>query len=457
MSAAILPDDPAGGLLASLASRVGVPTVACSPPDGQPAAMRWARSGLALLTGHEGKAPALPARDFAGRLDALAGTVEALAGRAGRPIQLDRRLFAERAAELGLSRRGRISCNGTARILPTADGWIAVNLARVEDRLTVPAWIGCALNDDPWTALEAEAPRRATSDLIEGGRLLGLPVAAVDGADDEQWRARGRPVFARHGSSAERREINRDLVVIDLSSLWAGPLCGQVLTALGARVIKVESRGRPDGARRGPPAFYDRLHHGQESVAVDFTTPEGRAALTRLLARADVVIEGARPRALEQLGVDLGGLFRARPGLVWVSITAYGRSGPWRQGVGFGDETAAAAGLVVWSGEGAPCFVGDALADPAAGLMAAAGALAALFGGGGFLVDVALREAAAFVADAEPVAPEDWGVMEGDEGGGWRLRLGRTVASLAPPSARPETGRAPKVGEDNAAIFDALA
>jgi hypothetical protein len=47
--------------------------------------------------------------------------------------------------------------------------------------------------------------------------------------------------------------------------------------------------------------------------------------------------------------------------------------------------------------------------------------------------------------------------MEGDEGGGWRLRLGRTVAPLAPPSARPETRRAPKVGEDNAAVFDALA
>jgi len=62
---------------------------------------------------------------------------------------------------------------------------------------------------------------------------------------------------------------------------------------------------------------------------------------------------------------------RERPGIVWIGLTAYGRTGPWSNAVGFGDDCAAAAGLVVRDGDDRPMFVGDALADPVAGLMAA--------------------------------------------------------------------------------------
>jgi crotonobetainyl-CoA:carnitine CoA-transferase CaiB-like acyl-CoA transferase len=201
-------------------------------------------------------------------------------------------------------------------------------------------------------------------------------------------------------------------------------------------VVKVESLRRPDGARFGPRGFYDRLHQGQEAVALDFASAEGRAHLARLIARADVVIEGSRPRALEQLGIDLAAVFAARPGLVWISLTAYGRSGPWRERVGFGDDCAAAGGLVAWNDAGAPCFVGDALADPVAGLAAAAAGFAALRAGGGMLVDVALREAAAFVADAEaaPAAPF-------------------TGRLLGPAARPPAPGPAAEMGAHTAALL----
>ena len=239
-------------------------------------------------------------------------------------------------------------------------------------------------------------------------------------------------------------------LVIDLSSLWAGPLCAHLLGRAGARVVKVESLTRPDAARGGPPDFFDRLHAGHESVVLDFTTREGRGRLARLIRRADVVIEASRPRALEQLGVDLDAAFAAKPNLVWVSLTAYGRTGPWRNRVGFGDDAAAAGGLVVWDEAGRPMFVGDALADPIAGVMAATGALQALAAGGGVLVDVALREAAAVIAAAPPI-PADERDLVVSVADGWRL--GRGGAELVLPSARPETGPARPWGADTAAVL----
>lgn len=403
-------------------------------------ARRWARSGLALLTGDA--APLFPRRDYAGRLEALAARVG-----------VDMRVFGERAAELGLCRRGQVSANGSARLVEARDGWLAANLARPDDREAVPAWIGCGLDEEPWTALEAAARRRTAADLAEAGQELGIPCAVVGSADDVQQQARGSGagprvsrVAAGHGETMGRP------LVIDLSSLWAGPLCAQLLGLAGARVVKVESAGRPDAARGGPPAFFDRLHTGHESVVLDFATAEGRTQLARLIARADLVIEASRPRALEQLGIEPEAAFAANPGLVWVSLTAYGRTGPWRDRVGFGDDAAAAAGLTAWDRSGRPMFVADALADPVAGVMAAAAALQALAAGGGMMVDVALREAAAWVAAADPVSEDAWGEAMGGEGA-WRW----ADMPLVPASARPVAGPAAPIGADTRAVLAELA
>ena len=414
----------------------------------------WARSGLALLTGDADSHPVIPRRDYAGRLDAVIAVTKAFAALGGRSITLDHRVFTERAAELGLHRRGRWSCNGAARLLRARDGWMTVNLARQDDVDMVPAWIGCECAGDAWAAIERQATARLTTDFVSAGQLLGIPVSAVNQDGDEQWSARwtsGRraariarmtqPSGVRTGPWAERRPL-----VVDLSSLWAGPLCGHVLSLAGARVIKVESLRRPDAARFGPRRFFDRLHAGQESLVVDFAAAEGRSRLARLLAAADVVIEGSRPRAMEQLGVDVEAAFRANRALVWVSLTAYGRTGPWLNRVGFGDDTAAAGGLVADDEGGAPVFVGDALADPIAGLTAAAAAMAALYAGGGVLVDVALREAAAFVANADLIEGRAQARIIGREGR-WRLRADGIDTPLAPPAERPTNDLVAPVAE----------
>jgi len=505
-------------LAETLAAAVGLDRAPlATAPCGSPTEL-WARSGLATLTGHADAPPILPVRDYAGRLRTLIDTVEAFAVLVGVDLALDMNLYSGRAGEMGLGRRGRVSANGTARLLQTADGWLAVNLARPEDRDTVPAWIGSGFGDEPWAALEAAARTMSMAALAEAGQGLGIPAAVVGERDDEQWRVRRlQPLNIEHIPSSplpfmggrERRsplanasgayrapalstapnEVRgrrgqvrafplalsdaslrprhlshewersnttgataRRPLVVDLSSLWAGPLCGHLLTRAGARVVKVESTRRPDGARLGPPGFYADLHAGQESVALDFTNAECRAQLAHLIAHADVLIEGTRPRALEQLGVDIDAAFRAKPSLVWVSVTGYGRTGPWRNQVGFGDDAAAAGGLVAWDDAGAPVFVGDALADPVGGLMAAAGAFAALAAGGGFLVDVALREAAAFIADAPALRDAERGRIVG-EAGDWRLAMDGAETPLAPPAHRAAAGPAAEMGAHTAAIL----
>ncbi|WP_063039335.1 CoA transferase [Nocardia pseudovaccinii] len=186
------------------------------------------------------------------------------------------------------------------------------------------------------------------------------------------------------------------LVVVDLSSMWAGPLCAHLLGRAGARVIKVESTRRPDGARRGDPRFFDWLHGGHEQIAVDFHTPAGRETLRELVSTADVVIEASRPRAMAQLGLAPGDRMH-RDGQVWLSLTGYGRAEPMR--VAFGDDAAVAGGLVGWDA-GEPVFCGDAIADPLTGICAALAVCCAVLGGGGQLIDLSMRATAAAFASA---------------------------------------------------------
>jgi crotonobetainyl-CoA:carnitine CoA-transferase CaiB-like acyl-CoA transferase len=181
---------------------------------------------------------------------------------------------------------------------------------------------------------------------------------------------------------------------VDLSAMWAGPVAAQLLGRAGARVVKVETATRPDGARRGPARFFDALHGGHESVTVDVATSEGRGRLGALLERADVVIESSRPRALRQLGFDAERMVRARPGLTWLAITAYGRSSAWSNRVGFGDDAAVAGGLVARDDAGDPVFCGDAIADPLSGLEAVRAVGESLQRGGGEVIDVSMAQVA---------------------------------------------------------------
>ncbi len=285
---------------------------------------------------------------------------------------------------LGLGRHGRTSANTFCHLFRASNGTIALNLAREDDMALMPAWL-----ERPVTTLEGIAAaigNRDAAHLLDRGREMGLAVACPGTASEVDTDAEPQ----RIGRRQEPRE--RTPLVVDLSSLWAGPLAGSLLAMTGAQVIKVESTSRPDAARLGNRMVFDLLNAGKLSVALDFASLSGRNALIDLLVRADIVIEGSRPRALRQLGVHAEELVRAKSGKVWVSITAHGRKGEAASWTGFGDDAAVAGGLAtaMEAGWGELLFAGDAIADPLVGLAAAQAAWASWLRGGSELLSLSL-------------------------------------------------------------------
>jgi hypothetical protein len=377
----------------------------------------WSESGGQAVTQPDAAVPARLVATVAGVVDRLDGHGASLDERfGGRGLGA----LAERAATLLFRRSGRTSCGGGSRLLMASDRWIAATLARPSDRALLPAWLGIdpgaayvVSNADPWSEVARRVGERESSDLVETAGALGLACARLG-------EVVARPAVLRMPlGDAAPRDL-QGLRVVNLASLWAGPLVAHVLVRLGADVVCVESTGRPDGAR-ATPHWFDAMHAGQRSVALDFRCEEGVASLTALLAAADVVIEGSRPRALEQLGISANDVVRSGP-RVWVSITGYGRDPATAMRVALGDDAAAAGGLVGWTD--GPVFVADAVADPLTGLVAADAIVDAVTNGGRWLVDVALARVASVAAPraGDPVLrPMD------------SASLGRAVPEGAPP------------------------
>ncbi|HEX7132974.1 MAG TPA: CoA transferase [Iamia sp.] len=343
------------------------------------------------------------------------------------PFGLDARVLAERAAALGLGRRGPVSCGGATRLLPGRDGWLALSLPRPSDVELLPALLGVPVQDDPWPAVARALASRAVAEVEADAVTLGLAAAVVGTSARRGVEVSGQPRRRSNSTAAPR--------IVDLSALWAGPLCADLLRRDGAEVVKVESTTRPDGARTGAPAFYDLLNAGKASVALDLTTPEGRQALLAVVDTADVVVSSSRSRAIEQLGLDPSRFLAGGSDRVWVAVTGHG----WDvDRVGFGDDAAAAAGLVAWGDDGTPRFAGDAIADPLCGALAAAAARRAWRAGGRWFVDASLVGAAALVAPRTPVPA----TPARSDGAGWVV-AGHPVRD---PRPRLAAGRAAPLG-----------
>ena len=406
------------------------------------AASAWAASGALALTGPGAGAPVACDPRIATRLLGAGAVSQLLAACREVTLNLDPlALLGERAAIAGFGRRGGSSVGGNAHLVRAADGWIALNLARGDDLAALPALLdGDVASDAPWHEVEAAIRVRTRAQLGVQARLLSLPLGEVPEPGERKRPASpyviGDPAVGERTARLRPEHVvdaqpaPRTSLVIDLSSLWAGPLAASLVGQCGARVIKVEGATRPDGARRGPAAFFDLLNFDKECVALDFADGRDIALLRRLVERADVVIEGSRPRVMDALGIDPMTVALDH-NTAWISITGHGRYGVDAQRVAFGDDAAAAAGLVV--GE-PPMFVADAGADPITALYATCAAMAALVGNRGQVIDVSLRRCAAYVGgDALPIGTE------------WN-------GSVAAPHAREVRGSARAHGADTSAI-----
>ncbi len=275
------------------------------------------------------------------------------------------------------------SANRQCHLLRTRDGWVALNLARGDDRDLVPALTGRNVPAQAeWEAVAAFASQVTTIEFCDRAVLMQLPVAILSEA----------PPFAL----ADPARTGTPGLVIDLSALWAGPLCAGLLARAGAEVVRIESVGRPDPTRQASPSLDQFLNGAKQMLALDLRNAADRDRLIAEIARADVLVTSARPAAFARLGLSPDQLFAANPCLVWAAITAHGWHGPQAQRVGFGDDCAVAGELVGWA-DGIPRFLGDALADPLTGVEAAL----AVFGAtGGGLLDLGMSRIAAGYAAA---------------------------------------------------------
>jgi len=323
-------------------------------------------------------------------IDAMTAEIYQAARALGSATELNLSRATSRAWAAPLQSPGIWSSNRVARLVRAADGWLAVNPPRQSDLEMIPAWLECTRVTDPWRSITRIARRSPSADMVARARLLGMPVSRVGEIRAADWRPLTRP-FGR----ASRRPGPPRPRVVDLTSLWAGPLCGRILADNGGVVTKIESSSRPDVMRDGAPAFFDELNGDKTLLTLDFQRAADHERLREALDSADVVITSARPRAFDQLGLSPERVFHTNPTLVWVAITGHGWTGEAANWVGFGDDTAAAGDLVRRTRSGAPRFAGDALSDPLTGLAAAYGAMRALAEGGGVLIDAAMSRTSA--------------------------------------------------------------
>src|SRR5712692_4829117 len=197
-----------------------------------------------------------------------------------------------------------------------------------------------------------------------------------------------------------------DVVVIDLSRVFAGPYCTMMLGDLGATVIKVEQPGKGDDTRQfGPPyvagesAYYLGLNRNKRSITLDFSNPDEKQRLLEMVRTAAVLVENFRPGTLERQGLGYEALRAINPGLIYCSISGYGQTGPYASRAGYDFVAQAESGLMSVTGEidGDPKRVGSPIADVSAGMYACMAILAALrvrdHTGKGQYIDIALLEA----------------------------------------------------------------
>src|SRR5215208_2029798 len=142
------------------------------------------------------------------------------------------------------------------------------------------------------------------------------------------------------------------LLVVDFTRVVAGPACTQMLADFGAEVIKIENPDGGDDTRSyehaelaGESAAFLSLNRNKRDIALDLTKPEAREVARELIARADVVVENFSSGVMKKYGLDYASVEPTNPRLVYCSISAYGRQGPFASRPGFDPNTQAESGL----------------------------------------------------------------------------------------------------------------
>ena len=193
--------------------------------------------------------------------------------------------------------------------------------------------------------------------------------------------------------------------VLDLSRALAGPYCSQMLSDMGADVLKIEQPGVGDNARAwGPPfqggesSYFLSVNRNKRSIALDLRNERGKEVLRRLIARSDVLLENFVPGTLARLGFSYDACCAIKPDLIYCAVSGFGQVGPERERAAYDQIVQGLGGIMSFTGDvdGPPMRVGVAIADIMAGMFAAYAVVAALFHrqrtGEGQMIDTSLLD-----------------------------------------------------------------
>lgn len=204
----------------------------------------------------------------------------------------------------------------------------------------------------------------------------------------------------------------KDIRIVDITRAMAGPYCTMMLGDFGADVIKVERPGSGDESRGwGPPfvgdaygpypgesAYFLSANRNKRSLTVNLKDPAGLEIIQKLVQISDVFIENFRTGVLDKMGLGFEALKEGNPGLIYCSVSGYGRTGPYKERPGYDAIVQAEGGMMSITGpqEGPPSRVGIPIIDITSGMFAASSILAALYermeSGLGQHIDVSLLD-----------------------------------------------------------------
>ncbi len=192
--------------------------------------------------------------------------------------------------------------------------------------------------------------------------------------------------------------------VIDFSRVLAGPYCAMILADLGAEVVKIEPPPSGDDTRgvgpflHGVSAYFMSINRGKKSVALNIKDPRGRDLATKLIARADILVENFRPGTMDRLGLGYEALAKVNPRLIYGACSGFGQTGPYRTRGAYDMISQGMGGIMSITGEpgGRPLKTGPAIGDLVGGLFTVTGILAALQArertGEGQMVDIGMLD-----------------------------------------------------------------
>jgi len=255
----------------------------------------------------------------------------------------------------------------------------------------------------------------------------------------------------------------RDVRVVELGQLLAGPFCGQVLGDFGAEVIKLEDPKHGDPMRQwgrekpyGKSLWWPVVARNKKSVTCDLRTNDGQELVRRLVRHSDVLLENFRPGTLERWNLAPEQLWEINPRLIVTRVTGFGQTGPYAARAGFGSIGEAMGGIryVTGSADEPPSRAGISLGDSLAALHAAIGTLVALHererSGRGQVVDAAIYESV--LAMMESMLPE-W-----QQTGYQRERTGPVLPNVAPSNVYPTSeGDSVLIAANQDSVFARLA